>query len=41
MAERGPNPDLRMVTAGPRQPLKSAFYIQKLVSQNFAPLTVL
>jgi len=36
MADRGPNPDLCMVTAGPRQPLKSVFYTQKFLSQNFA-----
>jgi len=26
MSDRGPNPDLWMVTAGPLQPLKSVFY---------------
>jgi len=41
MADRGPNPDLCMVTAGPRQPLKEVFYTQKFLSQNFAILTVL
>jgi len=29
MADRGPNPDLGMATAGPRQPLKGVFYTQK------------
>jgi len=28
MADRGPNPNLWMVTAGPCQPLKGVFYIQ-------------
>jgi len=41
MADRGPNPDLWMATAGPRQPLKDAFYTQKFLSQNFALLAVL
>jgi len=27
MADRGPNPDLSMVTGGPRQPLKVFFYV--------------
>jgi len=34
MADRGPNPDLWMATAGPRQPLKGVFYTQKFLSQN-------
>jgi len=38
MADRGPNPDLWMVTTGPRQPLKSVLYIQKFLSQNVALL---
>jgi len=29
MADRGPNPDLWMVTGGPRQPLKGLFYTHK------------
>ena len=33
MANRGPNPDLRMATAGPRQPLKGVFYTQKFLSK--------
>jgi len=41
MADRGPNPDLWMATAGPRQPLKGVFYTQKFLSQNFAFLVVL
>ena len=41
MADRGPNPDLWMATAGPRQPLKPVFYTQKFSSQNFALLAVL
>jgi len=41
MADRGPNPDLWMVTAGPRQPFKDVLYIQKFLSQNLALLTVL
>jgi len=32
MADRGPNPDLLMVTGGPRQPLKGLFYDQKCLS---------
>jgi len=40
MAERGPNPDLWMETVGPRQPLKSVFYTQMFLSQNFALLAV-
>jgi len=27
MVDRGPNPDLRMVKSGPRQPLKIVFYL--------------
>jgi len=30
MADRGPNPDLWMVTAGPRQPLKGVLYSKSL-----------
>jgi len=41
MADRGPNPHLWMVTAGPRQPLKGVPYIQKFLSQNGALLAVL
>ena len=41
MADRGLNPDLWMVTAGPRQPLKGVFYTQRFLSQNFALLAVL
>jgi len=41
MADRGPNPHLWMVTAGPRQPLKGLFYTQKFLSQNLALLAVL
>jgi len=41
MSDRGPNPDLWMVTAGPHQPLKGVFYTQKFLSQNFALLAVL
>ena len=41
MADRGPNPDLGMATAGPRQPLKGVFYIQKFYFQNFPLLAVL
>jgi len=41
MADRGPNPDLWMATAGPHQPLKGVFYTQKFLSQNFALLVVL
>jgi len=41
MADRGPNPDLWLATAGPRQPLKGVFYTQKFLSQNFALLVVL
>jgi len=38
MADRGPNPNLWMVTAGPRQPLKGVFFTQKFLSQNFSLL---
>jgi len=41
MADRSPNPDLWMATAGPRQPLKGVFYTLKFLSQNFALLAVL
>jgi len=41
MADLGPNPDLWMLTAGPRQPLKSLFYTQRFLSQNIALLAVL
>jgi len=41
MADCGPNPDLWMVTAGPRQPLKGVLYIQKFLSKNVALLAVL
>jgi len=41
MADRGPNPDLRMATARPRQPLKGVFYTQKFLSRNFALLAIL
>jgi len=41
MADRGPNPDLWMVTAGPRQPLKGVLYILKFLSQNVVLLAVL
>jgi len=41
MADRGPNPDLWAVTAGPRQPLKGIFFTQKFLSQNFSLLAVL
>ena len=41
MADRGPNPALWMVTAGPRQPLNDVLYIQKFLSQNVALLVVL
>jgi len=41
MADRGPNSDLWMSTAGPRQPLKGVFYTQKFLAQNFALLAVL
>jgi len=34
MADRGPNPDLWMATAGPRQPLKDVVYTQKFLSKN-------
>jgi len=40
MADRGPNPDLWMVTAGPRQPHKGVFFTQKFLSQNLALLAV-
>jgi len=32
MVDRGPNPDLWMVRAGPRQPLKGVFYTHKFFS---------
>jgi len=35
MADRGPNPDLWIATAGPRQPLKGLFY-----TQSFYPKTL-
>jgi len=41
MADRGTNPDLWMVTGGPRQPLKGLFYTQKCLSKNLALLAVL
>jgi len=41
MADRGPNPDLWMAKAGPRQLLKGVFYTQKFLSRNFALLVVL
>jgi len=41
MADSGPNPDLCMATAGPRQSLKGEFYTQKFLPQNFALLSVL
>jgi len=41
MEDRGPNPDLWMATAGPRQPLKGVFYTQNFLSQIFALLTVI
>jgi len=41
MADRGPNPDLWMAKAGPRQLLKGVFYTQKFLSRNFAFLVVL
>jgi len=41
MADRGPNPDLWMATAGPRQPLKGVFYTHKFLYQNFTFLAIL
>jgi len=41
MADRGPNSDLWMATAGPRQPLNGVLYTQKFLSQNFVLLVVL
>ena len=41
MVDRGPNPDLWMATAGPRQPLEGVLYTQKYLSQNFSLLAVL
>jgi len=41
MADCGPNPDLWMVTVGPRQHLKSVLYIQKFLYQYVAHLAVL
>ena len=41
MADRGPNPDLWMATAGPRQPLKGVFYTHKFLYQNFTFLRIL
>jgi len=41
MADRGPNPNLWMATAGPRQPLKGVFCTQKFLYQNFTLLAVL
>jgi len=41
MADRGPNPDLWMATAGPRPPLKCVFYTQMFLYLNFALLAVL
>jgi len=41
MADRGPNPDLWIVTGGPRQPLKGLFYTRKCLSQNLALWAVL
>ena len=38
MADCGLNPDLWVVTAGPRQHLKGVLYIQKFLSQNVALL---
>jgi len=38
MADRGPNPDLWMLTDGPCQPLKGVFYTQTFLSQNLALL---
>ena len=40
MADRGPNLDLWMATAGPRQPLKGVFYARKFLTKNFALLAV-
>jgi len=40
MADRGPNPDIWTVKAGPHQPLKEAFHTQRFVSQNLALLAV-
>jgi len=37
----GPNPDLWMVPAGPRQLLKRLFFAQKFLSQNLVLLTML
>jgi len=34
MADRGPNPDLWMLTAGPHQPFKGLFYTHKFLSQT-------
>ena len=36
MADRGPNPDLWTVKAGPHQALKKVFYLKKFLSQNIA-----
>jgi len=41
MADRGPNPDFWMATAGPRQTHEGVFYTQKFLSQNFALLAIL
>jgi len=41
MADRGPNPDLWVVPAGPRQLLKRLFFTQKFLSQNLALLAML
>jgi len=41
MADHNLNPDLWMLTAGPRQPLKGLLYAQKFLSQNFAFLALL
>jgi len=36
MADRGPNPDLWLVTAGPRQSLKGVFYTKSFYPKSFA-----
>jgi len=38
MADRGPNPDLWMVTAGPYQLLKGVFYTQMFPENHEIPI---
>jgi len=40
MAVCGLNPDLWVMTAGPRQPLKGVIYIQKILAQTVALLAM-